>query len=153
MAEKYYSHKNPSNLMPSEILKNVPEIYGQEDAAFADKVVHAAYIIPFKSSWTWYLTEYDKQTGDGFGLVVGYEPEWGYFRLSELKDLGAERLILEDFPKTFKEIAQTELARRMTKQELEDAFMGTLDVESLEEPLTAIQQVGRDAKNAEGLEL
>jgi hypothetical protein len=34
--------------------------------------------------WTWYATEFD---GDDlfFGLVVGFEMELGYFRLSELK--------------------------------------------------------------------
>lgn len=31
------------------------------------------------------------------GLVLGIEPEWGYFNLEELKELNAQRLILEDF--------------------------------------------------------
>lgn len=37
------------------------------------------------------------------------EPEWGYFNLRELREVGAERLILEDFPKTFKELRDSEL--------------------------------------------
>ena len=45
------------------------------------------------------MTEYDRESGDAFGLVLGIEPEWGYFNLEELKELNAQRLILEDFPK------------------------------------------------------
>jgi hypothetical protein len=47
-------------------------------------------------SWTWYATEFDgKDTF--FGLVDGFELEWGSFSLSELKSvkgplgLGIER--------------------------------------------------------------
>ena len=52
------------------MLERVPELYAQEDVALADKEVHAAYIIPFRSNWTWYMTEYDKESGDAFGLDV-----------------------------------------------------------------------------------
>ncbi|HEK9666849.1 TPA: helicase, partial [Streptococcus equi subsp. equi] len=101
---QYYSKDNPENLMTDEMLERVPELYAQEDVALADKEVHAAYIIPFRSNWTWYMTEYDRESGDAFGLVLGFEPEWGYFNLEELKELNAQRLILEDFPKTFREL-------------------------------------------------
>ena len=84
----------------------------------ADKQVHAAYIIPFRSNWTWYMTEYDRESGDAFGLVLGIEPEWGYFNLEELKELNAQRLILEDFPKTFRELKDSELKKQMDEQEL-----------------------------------
>ena len=97
----YYLKDEPENLMTDEMLKRVPELYSQEDIDVEDKVVHAAYIIPFRSNWTWYMTEYDRESGDAFGLVVGFEPEWGYFNIEELKELHAQRLILEDFPKTF----------------------------------------------------
>ena len=39
--------------MTDEMLERVPELYAQEDVALADKQVHAAYIIPFRSNWTW----------------------------------------------------------------------------------------------------
>ncbi|RRD95197.1 hypothetical protein EII15_21980, partial [Bacillus licheniformis] len=74
----YYSKDNPENLMTDEMLKRVPELYAQEDVELADKEVHAAYIIPFRSNWTWYMTEYDRESGDAFGLVLGIEAEWGY---------------------------------------------------------------------------
>ena len=96
---------------------------------FADKTVHAAYFIPFRSDWTWYLTEYDKETGDAFGLVLGFEAEWGYFNLNELKELNAQRYILEDFPKTFRELKDTELKKQMSEEELNICFNGQLSFE------------------------
>jgi hypothetical protein len=117
----FYSKENPYDLMTEEMLERVPELYSQEDVALADKEVHAAYII-LGYGWTWYLTEYDKETGDAFGLVVGLEPEWGYFNLKELEKLNAQRLILEDFPKTFREIKDTELSGQLTSEELNRVF-------------------------------
>lgn len=122
----YYSKDDPYNLMTDEMLEKVPELYAQEDVALADKQVHAAYIIPFRSNWTWYMTEYDRESGDAFGLVLGIEPEWGYFNLEELKELNAQRLILEDFPKTFRELKDTELKKQMDEQELQSVFNGEL---------------------------
>lgn len=132
-APQYYFKDDPENLMTDEMLKRVPELYAQEDVALADKQVHAAYIIPFRSNWTWYMTEYDRESGDAFGLVLGIEPEWGYFNLEELKELNAQRLILEDFPKTFRELKDTELAKQMDEQELQSVFNGELSFEDKEE--------------------
>lgn len=126
---QYYSKDYPENLMTDEMLERVPELYAQEDVALADKQVHAAYIIPFRSNWTWYMTEYDRESGDAFGLVLGIEPEWGYFNLDELKELNAQRLILEDFPKTFRELKDTELIKQMDEQELQFVFNGELSFE------------------------
>ena len=133
---QYYSKDDPENLMTDEMLERVPELYAQEDVALADKEVHAAYIIPFRSNWTWYMTEYDRESGDAFGLVLGIEPEWGYFNLKELEELNAQRLILEDFPKTFRELKDTELKKQMDEQELQSVFNGELSFveEELEAP-------------------
>lgn len=130
---QYYSKDDPENLMTDEMLERVPELYAQEDVSLADKEVHAAYIIPFRSNWTWYMTEYDRESGDAFGLVLGFEPEWGYFNLEELKELNAQRLILEDFPKTFRELKDTELKKQMDEQELQAVFNGELSFEDKEE--------------------
>ncbi|HFU6722698.1 TPA: helicase-related protein [Streptococcus agalactiae] len=127
---QYYSKDDPENLMTDEMLERVPELYAQEDVALADKEVHAAYIIPFRSNWTWYMTEYDRESGDAFGLVLGIEPEWGYFNLEELKELNAQRLILEDFPKTFRELKDSELKKQMDEQELQSVFNGELSFEN-----------------------
>ena len=133
---QYYSKDDPENLMTDEMLERVPELYAQEYVALADKEVHAAYIIPFRSNWTWYMTEYDRESGDAFGLVLGIEPEWGYFNLEELKELNAQRLILEDFPKTFRELKDSELKKQMDEQELQSVFNGELSFveEELEAP-------------------
>lgn len=130
---KYYSKENPRELMNEEMIENVPNLGDTESISLADKVVHAAYIIPFRSNWTWYLTEYDPETEDAFGLVAGFEAEWGYFNLKELREMGAERLILEDFPKTFKELADRELKKQFTKEEIHRAFLGQLDDVSRDE--------------------
>ncbi|EFM64282.1 putative D-tyrosyl-tRNA(Tyr) deacylase [Peptostreptococcus stomatis DSM 17678] len=123
---QYYSKDDPENLMTDEMLERVPELYAQEEVSLADKEVHAAYIIPFRSNWTWYMTEYDRESGDAFGLVLGIEPEWGYFNLNELKELNAQRLVLEDFPKTFQEIKDTELVKQMSEEEIDRVFNGQL---------------------------
>lgn len=128
-APQYYSKDDPENLMTDEMFERVPKLYAQEDVASADKEVHAAYIIPFRSNWTWYMTEYDRESGDAFGLVLGIEPEWGYFNLEELKELNAQRLILEDFPKTFRELKDSELKKQMDDQELQSVFNGELSFE------------------------
>ena len=78
-ASFFYSKDNPSVLITEEMLKRVPKLYEQDNVSLADKKVHAAYFIPFRSNWTWYMTEYDEETHDAFGLVLGIEPEWGYF--------------------------------------------------------------------------
>ena len=36
------------------------------------------------NGWTWYVTEWDADTGECFGLVQGFETELGYFSLDEL---------------------------------------------------------------------
>ncbi len=128
-ASFFYSKENPEELITDEMLERVPNLYEQEDVSLADKEVHAAYIIPFRSNWTWYMTEYDKASGDAFGLVLGIEPEWGYFNLNELKELNAQRLILEDFPKTFRELKDTEFKNQMTEEELHRVFDGELSFE------------------------
>ncbi|HHP4409683.1 TPA: helicase-related protein [Streptococcus pyogenes] len=128
-APVFYSKEDPYNLMTDEMLERVPKLYDQEHTNLADTQVHAAYIIPFRSNWTWYMTEYDRETGDAFGLVLGIEPEWGYFNIHELEELNAQRLILEDFPKTFRELKDRELKKQMDEHELQMVFNGELSFE------------------------
>lgn len=135
-ASFFYSKNEPSILMTEEMLERVPKIYEQDGVALADKEVHAAYFIPFRSNWTWYMTEFDPETRDAYGLVLGYEPEWGYFNLDELEELQAQRLILEDFPKTFRELADTELRKQLSADELNSVFRGQLSFEN--EPMEQV---------------
>ena len=135
---QYYSKVNPKELMSDEILEQVPRLGETEKVSAGDKTVHAAYIIPFRSNWTWYLTEYDPETEDAFGLVIGIEPEWGYFNIKELREVGAERLILEDFPKTFKELKDSELKKQLSEEEIHRVFFGQLDSPTRDENLDEV---------------
>ena len=151
---QYYSKDEPENLMTKEMLERVPELYAQEEIDLADKEVHAAYIIPFRSNWTWYMTEYDSESGDAFGLVLGIEPEWGYFNLEELKELNAQRLILEDFPKTFREIKDTELVKQMSEEEINRVFNGQLsskDKQKEQDIFYLSDEMGISLEEAEGI--
>ena len=151
---QYYSKDEPENLMTKEMLERVPELYAQEEIDLADKEVHAAYIIPFRSNWTWYMTEYDRESGDAFGLVLGIEPEWGYFNLEELKELNAQRLILEDFPKTFREIKDTELVKQMSEEEIDRVFNGQLsskDKQKEHDIFYLSDEMGISLEEAEGI--
>ena len=37
------------------------------------------------SNWTWFVMEYDPETGDCYGLVDGLEKEFGYFNIKEIE--------------------------------------------------------------------
>ena len=84
---------------------------------------------------------YDRESKDAFGLVLGIEPEWGYFNLEELKELNAQRLVLEDFPKTFRELKDSELKKQMDEQELQHVFNGELSFEDNIAELEAPEEV------------
>lgn len=129
-ASFFYAKDEPSILMTEEMLETVPKLYEQDNVPLADKEVHAAYFIPFRSNWTWYMTEFDPETRDAYGLVLGIEAEWGYFNLDELEELQAQRLILEDFPRTFRELAGTELKKQISEFELNRVFSGQLSFDN-----------------------
>jgi hypothetical protein len=84
-----------TNLLPDILKEQMPALYAQEQER--DPLVHVKYFDPV-GSWTWYATEGSPVDEDGymdtekekvdflfFGLVVGFEPELGYFSLNELK--------------------------------------------------------------------
>ncbi len=76
---------NPAyQYMPDEIAASVPRLYSTENDA--DPIVRVKLFTP-DSSWTWYITEYDPEERLCFGLVVGFEREFGYISLAELEDL------------------------------------------------------------------
>lgn len=59
-------------------------LYSQ-DGKRGRSVVLARFFTP-ASNMTWYMTEFDPETGDGFGVVVGQCIEWGYFNLNEMQN-------------------------------------------------------------------
>jgi hypothetical protein len=81
-------------LLTKEIKRRLPALYSQENEK--DPLVICKFFDP-SSLWTWYAIEgspvdengyydTDKEKVDFlfFGLVIGFEPELGYFSLKEL---------------------------------------------------------------------
>lgn len=100
-------------LLTKEIKKSLPKLYLTEKQK-ANAIVHAKFFTPY-SYWTWYATEFDGKD-IFFGLVSGYETEYGYFSLTELESVrGPFGLTIErDLyfkPKALKEISKTEDSR------------------------------------------
>lgn len=68
-------------------LRKVPALYAQEKTA--DKMIYLRLTL-FAFDWQWFVCECEIQKNDilFFGYVVGFENEWGYFRLRELIQTG-----------------------------------------------------------------
>ena len=73
-------------LITAEILKKSPALYANEKKSAAETPIVAKFFTPW-SNWTWYMTEYNPETGEAFGLVEGFETELGYFSVPELESI------------------------------------------------------------------
>lgn len=71
-------------LMTKELARKVPPLGATEDER--DPIAFCKLFTP-GSDWSWYLTEYDPETREAFGLVHGDYEEIGYFNLDELESL------------------------------------------------------------------
>lgn len=69
-------------LLTQELKKQLPPLYSQEHVE--DPLVICKFFTP-DSNWTWYAYEFDGQDLF-FGLVYGFEREFGYFTLHELEE-------------------------------------------------------------------
>lgn len=71
-------------LLTKALRRKLPK-FGTTDIRDPDTVVVAKFFTP-DGGWTWFATEFD---GDDlfFGLVIGFEAEFGSFRLSELQSI------------------------------------------------------------------
>jgi hypothetical protein len=69
-------------LLTKAIRRKLPPLYANEEQG-TEALAFVKFFTP-DSNWTWYASEFD---GDDlfFGLAVGFEPELGYFQLSELQ--------------------------------------------------------------------
>jgi len=63
-------------------LSKIPNLYEQED-----KKEKKVYMKLFTPDRTYYITEFDKKSGDFYGYlnISGGENEWGYTNINELK--------------------------------------------------------------------
>lgn len=104
-------------LLTKAIEERMPPL-GSTDGkvALKDKLIMAKFFSPY-NGWTWYACEgawehYEDGSKDYlfFGLVLGFENEWGYFSLSELESakwLGNTPAVERDKffkPKTIEEL-------------------------------------------------
>lgn len=73
-------------LIKDEEIKTLPKLYETENIKTDNKILQMKFM-ELKSGWEWYLTEYDAKEKIAFGLVKGFEDEWGYFSLVEMEDI------------------------------------------------------------------
>ena len=81
-----HSGKRGHQLMTEKLADTIPALYANENVADYDTVLAPAKLFSPYSNWTWYITEMDRETGQCFGLVDGFEKEIGYFDLTELAE-------------------------------------------------------------------
>ncbi len=110
MWQDKHSDLRRHKLMTKELGEKIPALYANENVKDYDSVVaHVKLFSPY-ANWTWYITEWNAETGECFGLVQGFEEELGYFDLTEMaeaKVLGGVPAIERDLywePKTTGEI-------------------------------------------------
>jgi hypothetical protein len=72
-------------LLTKEIENSLPDLSA---VLQNDPVVHVKYFTPW-GNWTWYGLSGKRHEDDFvfFGYVVGFENEFGYFSLNELKEI------------------------------------------------------------------
>ena len=73
-------------LMTKELGDTIPALYANENVEDYDTVLAPAKLFSPYGNWTWYVTEWDAETGTCFGLVQGLDTELGYFDLTELAE-------------------------------------------------------------------
>jgi hypothetical protein len=72
-------------LLTQELRKKLPPLYATEQTPMAEKLAVVKFFTPW-TSWTWYGVEFDGEDRF-FGLVDGFEREFGYFSLAELESI------------------------------------------------------------------
>ncbi len=80
-----------------EGLDTAPCFYETEDVPEEARTIYARFFDP-RSGWEWLLMEYNSDDREGFGLVRGFETEFGYFSVDELYRVGATRDLERDYP-------------------------------------------------------
>ena len=71
-------------MLTKELRKRVPPLGATENDS--DPIAVCRLYTP-GSHWSWYVTEYDHETREAFGLVHGEYEELGLFNLDELESL------------------------------------------------------------------
>ena len=78
-----------NRVMTEGLRKQIPDLYGQDGAG--DKAVVYARYFSLSSMGEWYAMEFDG-VDTFYGLVNLWEPEFGYFSLSEMERMTIKEL-------------------------------------------------------------
>ena len=71
-------------LLPKDVRETLPELRANEELGLAAQAL-VKFFTP-AGGWSWYASEFDGED-IFFGFVIGFEPEFGYFSLSELESV------------------------------------------------------------------
>ncbi len=74
------SLKTTMKLLTKALEKKLPAIHSATNKAYVK------WFTPW-TNWTWFVMEYDPETGTCFGFVEGLEKEFGYFNIKEIQDI------------------------------------------------------------------
>jgi len=90
-------------LLTKKLEAQLPALGATEAIPTDEKTVVVKFFHPL-SNWTWFAVEYDPTDRLFYGLVDGFEKEWGYFSLDEMESvrvggLGIERDLYFGQPK------------------------------------------------------
>ena len=72
-------------LLTRELLKKLPPI-GHSIKTKEEPQAIVKWFTP-DSNWTWYVAEYNPENGMCWGLVDGFEKEFGFFTIDEIQKL------------------------------------------------------------------
>ncbi len=76
-------------LLTQAMVRRFAEI-GSQEGKGDDAIVVAKLFDPL-GNWTWHLLEWDESTREFFGIVHGFELEYGYISLDEIEEVGRRR--------------------------------------------------------------
>lgn len=79
-----YEGLRKHKLLTQELRKQLPKLYATEKTPTDEKIAVVKFFSPY-NGWRWYAVEFDG-TDTFFGLVEGWEVEWGYFSFKELSE-------------------------------------------------------------------
>ena len=75
--------KRKHQLLTTKLVNDLPPLYNSEENPEKEAIAVVKFFSPY-SQWTWYAVEFDGED-TFFGLVDGFEMEYGYFSYSELE--------------------------------------------------------------------
>ena len=71
-------------LITKELEERLPGLYATDGRRGKVAVAH---LFAAWADWDWYVVEYDPVERVAFGLVNGFESEYGYFSIAEMEEM------------------------------------------------------------------